>query len=139
MRTHSSSACFDSYSPPVDCTSRNLPRNPCLRDVGVDAAHVLAHARADVGVRRDGRAALELAVFARELVRGSDERARQARLDDRLHARLVRGVDVTVEQHDRDRFHAEALEAPAQGVDARLVERHHHLALGGDALAHLEP
>ncbi len=38
---------------------------PRLRDMGVDAAHVLAHARADIRVRGDGRAALELAVLAR--------------------------------------------------------------------------
>src|SRR6185295_15999259 len=86
--------------PPGRLHEQELAAESRLRDVLVDAAHVLAHARADVGVRRDGRAALELAVFARELVRGGDERARQARLDDRLHARLVRGVDVTVEQHD---------------------------------------
>jgi len=125
--------------PPGRLHEQELAAESRLRDVVVDAAHVLAHARADVGIRRDGRAALELAVFARELVRGGDERARQARLDDRLHARLVRGVDVTVEQHDRDRFHAEALEALAQRVHARLVERHQHVALGGDALTHLEP
>src|SRR5262245_6406140 len=57
-------------------------------------AEIASHARPDIGIRRRGRGALELAIFLRELVRGGDEEMRMAVLDDRFHALLVRGVAV---------------------------------------------
>jgi len=50
----------------------------------------------------------------------------------------VRGVDVGVKEHDRDRVDARRFEPVAGGVHARLVERHVYPALGGDALADFE-
>ncbi len=104
----------------------------------VDPAHILADDRTDVGVRDHGRAALELAVFAGKLVRGGDEGARQALVHDLPRARLVRGVDVGVKEHDRDRLDARRFEPVAGGVHARFIERHVYPPFGSDALAHLE-
>src|SRR5262249_52404920 len=46
-----------------------------LADMPVDLADVAAHLRADIGIGDHGRAALELAIFLAELVRGRDEHA----------------------------------------------------------------
>ena len=91
-----------------------------------------------IGVGRHRRAALELAVFLRQLVRRRDEHARQALAEDFLGARLVRAVGVAVDEHDGDGFDAELLELVAERREACLVERHHHLAVGAHALLHLE-
>ena len=100
-------------------------------------ADVLAHHRADVGIRRHRRAALELTIFLRELVRRGDEGVRQLAAHDGLDARLVRRVHVAVEQHDGDRVDTLGLEPSAHLEHARLVERHVHRAFGRQALAHL--
>src|SRR5262245_65022883 len=71
-----------------------------------DLAEIASHARPDIGIRRRGRGALELAIFLRELVRGGDEEMRMAVLDDRFHALLVRGVAVGVKEQNGDRLHA---------------------------------
>jgi hypothetical protein len=109
-----------------------------VADVRVDLADVAAHLRADEGVGRDRRGALELAILLRQLVRRRDEHARQAFAEDFLRPRLMRAVGVAVDEHDGDGFDAERLEPVAQRREARLVERDHHLAVGAHALLHLE-
>jgi hypothetical protein len=61
-------------------------------------AEIAAHARSDIGVGGRRRGALELAIFLRKLVRGSDEEMRMSFLDDFLHPLLVRGVAVGVQE-----------------------------------------
>ena len=85
-----------------------------LADVLVDLADVAAHLRPDIGVGGDRRAALELAVFLRQLVRRRDEHAGMALAQKLLGARLVRAVGVAVEEHDRDGFDAELVELVAE-------------------------
>jgi len=72
-------------------------------------------------------------------VRSGHECVGQALLRDRLHAHLVRGVHVGVQQHDRDRGYARRVEPVAGRVHARLVERDVDLAFGGECRSpHLE-
>src|SRR5437660_4459131 len=76
------------------------------REMIADLAEIASHAWPDIGIRRRRRGAFELAIFLRELVRGGDEEMRMARLDNRFHALLVRGIAVGVQEQDRDRLHA---------------------------------
>ena len=107
--------------------------------VRVDLADIAPHLRADIGVGDHGRAALELAVFLAELVRGRDEHPGMVLLQDRLGARLVRGVGVAVDEQDRAGLDAALLELDAERGDLRLVERLLDLAVREHALVDLEP
>ena len=59
-------------------------------------------------------------------------------LDQLLGARLVTGIAVTVEEQDRDRFDAEAVELRPEMRNFCLVERDVDVAVGQDSLARLE-
>jgi hypothetical protein len=102
-----------------------------------DLAEIASHARPDIGIRRRRRGAFELAIFLRELVRGGDEEMRVARLDDRFHALLVRGIAVGVQEQDRDRLYALADRVGHGGAHLILVELDQHLAVRVHALADL--
>ena len=107
-------------------------------DVLVDLADIAAHLRPDIGVGHHGRAALELAVFLAELVRGRDEHVRMVLLQDRLGARLVVGAGVAVDEQDRAGLDAALLKLRAERRDLLGVERLLDLAVGEHALVHLE-
>ena len=71
-------------------TARGLNQHEGALEAGVlqmavDAGDIVAHPRADIGVRNGRRTALEFAVFLRQFVRGADEGARQTLLHDRSH------------------------------------------------------
>ena len=59
-------------------------------------------------------------------------------LEDRLGARLVVVPRIAVQEQDRRRVDAEAGELPAERGDFGVVERRVDLAVGQDALMHLE-
>ena len=59
-------------------------------------------------------------------------------LDQLLGARLVAGIAVAIEEQDRDRFDAEAVELRPEVRNFRLVERDVDVAVGQDSLARLE-
>ncbi len=107
-------------------------------DVLVDLADIAAHLRADIGVGDDRRAALELAIFLRELVRGGHEHLGVVRLQDRLGARLVIGAGVAIEEQDRAGLDPELFERFAQSRDLAFVERCLDLAVGEHAFLDLE-
>ncbi len=107
--------------------------------VRIDAADVAADLGADERVGHHGRAALELAVFLREFVRGGDERVRQTRPHDRLHALLVRRIHIAVQQQDSHGLDAFGDQPIARCVHAGFIERNVHVALGGEPFAHFEP
>ena len=104
--------------------------------VSVDLGDVVTHPRPDVRVRRHGRAALELAIFLRELVRRRDEGVRQALTYDGLDARFVSSVHITVEKKDCHCLDAALDHAIARRMHRALIKRHEHFALGAHALAH---
>src|SRR5665213_4067941 len=104
----------------------------------VDAADIAAYLGTDIGVGGDGRAALELAVFLAQLVRGRDEHVGMARLEDGLGARLVIRAAIAMEKQDGGRLDAETGELLAERDDLVLVERALDLAIGEHALLHLE-
>ena len=103
-----------------------------------DLVQIAAHARPDIGVRGRRRAALELAVFLRQLVGRSDENAGQTGFEDRLGAFLMVRVAVAVQQQDRDRLDVEPGELRPQRAHLVLVERGQRLALGQHPLVELE-
>jgi hypothetical protein len=99
-------------------------------------SEVFAGRRAERGVDRRGRRALELAHLGGDLVRGDHERVRQLRAQQLGHARLVRRVAEGEQQADRDRLHAGARQPPRRALDARLVELPDH-AVGPHPLVDL--
>ncbi len=107
-------------------------------DVVVDLGEIAPHARPDIGVGGDRRAALELAVFLAELVRGGYEQPGVARLEQLLGAPLVRRIDVRVEKQDRNRLDAELHELAAERGDLFILERVQGLAFRQHALVDLE-
>src|SRR5262249_58057563 len=62
---------------------------PLTANVLLDLAEVSTDDRADIGVGDDGRAALELAIFLGQFMRGGNEHIRVIPLENRLRARLV--------------------------------------------------
>ena len=111
-------------------------REPGLLGGRAQAAQVAAGGRAEGGVDRGGRRALELAHLGRDLVRGDHERVRQRVAQDLGHARLVRRVAEREQQAHGDGLHAGAGEAARGALHARLVELADH-ALGPHPLVHL--
>ena len=97
----------------------------CFQPVEI-AAHQRLHIR--VGAGRAG--ALELADFGRDLRR---ERQRKVRIDaanDAGGAPLVRGIAIGMQERDRNRLDAVALDhLPRRRHHCGLVQRHEHLPL----------
>ena len=103
-------------------------------------ADVASHPGAHVGVETGRREALELAVERQHLARERNVGVGAFLLQDPLDALLVRGVEVGVQQADRDRIDPRFAQCPRALAHLRLVERHDDLALGrGDALLDREP
>ena len=111
---------------------------PGLSDVLLDLAQIAAHFRADIRIGDDRRAALELPVFPRQFMRRRDKHIGMIGLDQLLGAHLVTGIAVAVEEQDRDRFDAEAVELRREGRNFGLVERDVDVAVGQDSLPRLE-
>jgi hypothetical protein len=107
-------------------------------EITLDAADITLHARPDISVGDDGRAALELAVLFRQLVGGGDERLGQSAGDDLLDPQFVVGVAVAVQEKDRDRLDLHLGQAIADRADLGFVERPVDGAVRADALGHLE-
>ena len=106
-----------------------------------DAAEVLAQAlyiaadfRPDVGVDHRRRHALELAIFAHDVVRQRQIRAGQRFAHHCADDALMVGIGVSVQQAHRDRFDAFGGERAAGFGDAGFVERMVHVARAHDAL-----
>ena len=106
--------------------------------VRIDLADVAADFRAHIGVGRDRRAALELAVFLRQFVRSGDEQAGMVLFQDRLGAPLVIGIGIAVEKQDGGGFDAERSELFAERRDFVFIQRRIDLAVGQHALVDLE-
>ena len=104
----------------------------------VDLADIAIDLRPDIGVGDDGRAALEFAIFLRQLVARRDEHAGVARLEQRLGALLVIGVAIAMEKEDRHRLDADRGELCSQLLDVLVDQRRLDLAIGEDALIDLE-
>ena len=106
--------------------------------MGVDLADIAAHLRPDIGIGGDRRAALELAIFLRQFVRGGHEQRRVIFLQNCLGAPLVIGVGIAVEEEDGGRFDAKPLKLLAERRDFGVVERRIDLAVGQHAFLHFE-
>src|ERR1700716_2325738 len=108
-------------------------------DMLVDLGEIAPHPRPDIGVGRHRRTALELAVFLRKLVRGRDEHAGMAGLEQLLGALLMGRIDVAIEKQDRDRFDPELRQLAAERHDLAVLEQRQHLAVRQHALPDLIP
>ena len=94
----------------------------------VQALHVAADLRADIGVHDRGRHPLELAIFAQDLVRQRKIGVGHGGADHLAGDALVRGIDIGVKKTDRDRLHPFGGERAAGLRDAGAIERGVHLA-----------
>ncbi len=94
----------------------------------MQALHVAADLGPDIGVHHRGRHPLELAIFAQDLVRQREIGIGHGGADHLAGDALVLGIDVGVQEADRDRLHAFGGERAAGLRDAATVERHVHLA-----------
>ena len=115
-------------TPPFE---RMIERSPAKADAAearLQALHVAADLRADIGVHHRGRHPLELAIFAQDLVRQREIGARHRRADHVAGDALVLGIDVGVQEAHRDRLDAFGVERAAGLGDAGAVERLVHLA-----------
>jgi hypothetical protein len=112
---------------------------PGAADVFLDLADVAAHLGPDIGVGHHGRAALELAIFLAQLMRGRHEQGGMARLQNHLGARLVIGPGVAIEEQDGAGLDAEPAQLLAQPGNLALVERPVDLAVGQHPLLDFEP
>ena len=114
MRTHCVCACSLRRGRRSIARSGTSRRKPALADMLVDLADVAPHLRADIGVGRDRRAALELAVLLRQLVRRGDEHAGMALAAAApWRAPRARALAIAVDEHDGGRFDAELVQLVA--------------------------
>ena len=103
----------------------------------LQALHIAADLRPDVGVHHRGRHALELAVLAQDVVRQRQINARHRLLDHRAGDALVLRIGVGVQEAHRHRLDAGRLQRAAGLGDARLLQRRVDLAGRQHALDHL--
>ena len=101
LRSHHAAGRLHDLQRPVD----PIPSRP-----RPDPVDVAAHQRPHVGVHDRRRGALVLALLAQDLARERDVRLRELLGQDRAEAQLVLGVEVGVEEADRD------------GLDPRLAQ-----------------
>ena len=99
---------------------------------------IALHARTDIGIGRDRRGALELAVFLRQLVRGGDEDLRQAAHEEIARTDLVVRIAVGMQEQDRDRLDAFALQPLRDHLKLVVFQRAQHIARGVHALVDLD-
>ena len=105
----------------------------------VDVTDVPADARTDERIRNGGRAALELPVLLRQLVRSGDEGLRQPLLHDALDPLFVGRIHVAMQQQDGNGFDLRGLQLVAERMDLGVVQSDEDFAGRRDPLAHLEP
>ena len=115
-------------------------RQPGVPEPGIEPADIARDTGADIGVETGRREALELAVERQHLAGDREIGVGAFLLENVLDAPLMGGVEVGVQQADRDRIDAGLAQRPGVGAHLRLVQRHDDLALGrGDPLPHREP
>ena len=103
----------------------------------LQALHIAADLRPDIGVHHRGRHPLELAVLAQDVVRQRQIDARHRLLDHRAGDALVLGIGVGVQEAHRHRLDAFGLERLAGRGHARFLQRLVHLAGAEQPLVHL--
>ena len=99
-----------------------------LAEARIQALHVAADLRADIGVHHRRRHPLELAILAQDLVRQREIGAGHGGAHHLAGDALVLGIDVGVQEAHRDRLDAFGRQHAAGVGDAGAVERHVHLA-----------
>ena len=125
-------------TPPSDFMMSSGACRPTPSSACAQHAHVAAHRRHHRRVERGRHRPLELAELGQHLGGERHEHARVLLGQDRLHALLVRGVGVGVQEHHRDRGHAHLGELAGEGARAGLVERAQDRAVHVEPLVHLE-
>ena len=111
-------------TPPFECMIERSPRKPTSPRLGFEALHIAADLRPDIGVHHRRRHALELAILAQDLVRQREIGVGQRLADDLAGDALVLGIDVGVQEADRDRLDAFGARALRQASSTlRAVER----------------
>ena len=105
----------------------------------LDLGDIAAHDRPDIGVGDDGRAAFELAVFLRKLVRRRDEHPGVALLQNGLGARFMVGAGVAVEKQNGGGLDPEPFQHVAELLHLVVIERNLDFAVGQHALSDFEP
>ncbi len=101
-----------------------LAREAAPGELARKALEVAVQHRLDRGVDGGGRAALVLALLGDDGVSRGHVAVRPERANDLGGARLVRRIDVAVQEVDDDAFRAELDQLRRGGRDRGLVERH---------------
>ena len=107
----------------VRAHDREVAAKADAAEARLQALHIAADLRPDIGVHHRRRHALELAVLAQDLVRQRQIGVRQRLADHRAGRALVLGIGVGVQEADRDRLDAVGLQRLAGLGDARLLQR----------------
>ena len=121
----------------VRAHDRQIALEADAAEARLQALHIAADLRPDIGVHHRGRHPLELAILAQDVVRQRQIDARHRLPDHRAGDALVLGIGVGVQEAHRDRLDAFGLQRLAGRGDARLLQRLVHLAAGEQPLVDL--
>ncbi len=105
-------------------------------ELALEPAEITPHQRLDVGVGASGGEALVFAHFRRHVGRERHRDVGQPRPDGVADAPLVIRIGEAVQEADCDGLDLLRCQRRDRGREARRVERHQHVAMRVDALAH---
>ena len=123
-----------SNRPPVDCTTRNVPRKSLTLDAFADLGEISPHARSNKGIGHHGRAAFELAIFLREFMRHGDEDAGNRCCKNRFGAQLMGRIAIAVQKQHGDCFDLFLRQNVGERQQLGFIERCMHAAVGKQTL-----
>ena len=93
-------------------------------------------ARADIGIRGNGRDTFKLSVLLRQLVRCCDKNAWDFFLNNGLDAHFMRRIPVGVQQQNSDRFDVLCFQLPRHHAHRLFIQLFVNAAVGEQALRH---
>ena len=105
---------------------------PVARELALEVGQIAPHQRLDVGIGAGGGEALVFTHLRRHVGRERHRDLGQALPYRVADAALVLRIGEAVQEADRDRLHLLRRERVDRGREARLVERHQHVALRVD-------
>ena len=102
------------------------------------AREIAIHHRQHIGIRHHCRGSFVLADLAADLRRNRDGHVRQQARDQIPRPFLMRGIDVGVQEADRDRLDVLRAQRRDQAFQRCLIERQQHGAIGSEAFGHFQ-
>jgi hypothetical protein len=127
---------LDRGNPAARCHQQQRTGKAGALKLAFQSAEITSHQRLDVGVGAGGGETLVFAHLRRNIGRQRHRHVRQAARDRIAGAALVIGIGEAMEKADRDPLDPLRRKCVERAREAALVERHQHISLGIDPLAH---